>query len=93
MVETQLVDVVGDAGMLAALGKGRADALLRQAETVDGSLAVELRVEVETLGLDGVGKKTLPRPLPGGRGVDTSSACIFLYFAASAICLTRARFF
>ena len=52
MVETQPIDVVGDAGVLAALRECCADIPRRNLEIVTGGLTVELRVEVESLFLD-----------------------------------------
>ena len=63
MVETQLVDVVGNAGVLAALAKNRTDIPRRNLEIGAGGLTVEMRVEVELLLLDDV-KNTLHLLIP-----------------------------
>ena len=49
ILQTAVVDEIGDSGKLAALREGCADALLRQVEVVDGGLTVELRVEIKSL--------------------------------------------
>ena len=52
MVETAVVDEVGEGSMFAALTEDGTDAFLRQLELVDDGLPPKLRVEVEPLGKD-----------------------------------------